>query len=77
MGLFEVVDIGVSASRLDYAVDRNPWTFEEVGVTVLEPLAKFPDGPGDRRGGRTETSLKTASSLWRALSPPLPTRLSS
>jgi hypothetical protein len=53
--LFEVVDIGVSASRLDYAVDRNPWTFEEVGVTVLEPLAKFPDGPGDRRGGRTET----------------------
>ena len=48
--------------HLDYAVGHNPWTFEEVAVTVLEPLDKVPDGPGYRRGGRTETALKTASS---------------
>jgi hypothetical protein len=36
--------------------------FDEVVVTVLEPLDKVPDGPGDRRGGRTENALKTACS---------------
>lgn len=54
--------------HLDYAVGHNPWTFEEVAVTVLEPLDKVPDGPGYRRGGRTETALKTASSGWKGIS---------
>ncbi len=45
----------------DYAVGQHPWTFEKVVVTVPEPLDKVPDGPGDRRGGRTENALKMAS----------------
>jgi hypothetical protein len=41
---------------------QEPVDFDEVVVTVLEPLDKVPDGPGDRRGGRTENTLKTACS---------------
>ena len=31
-----------------YAVDRNPWTFEDVAADPAEPIDKVPDGPATR-----------------------------